>query len=253
MVYRAAAFDHFDSILCVGPHHVRETRAREKLAGLPEKVLVEHGYGRLDAILLEGSRGPLPRSPESKGQVLVAPTWGENGLLELHGINVIQPLIDAGLRVVLRPHPRTRKLRPEVMEQIVHHFRDESFFRLDEDADARISLLESDVMISDWSGAALEFALGLERPVLFVDVARKILSPEYEALGQVPLEADIREHIGMIVSPQHLSALGEKALCLIDNSNKWQVQACVARERWVFNPGKSGNAAAAHLISLLDD
>ena len=35
MVYRAAAFDHFDSVLCVGPHHVEEIRAREAAYGLP--------------------------------------------------------------------------------------------------------------------------------------------------------------------------------------------------------------------------
>src|SRR5690554_6502025 len=29
MVYRPAAFDHFDAILCAGPHHQAETRARE--------------------------------------------------------------------------------------------------------------------------------------------------------------------------------------------------------------------------------
>lgn len=252
MVYRQAAFDHFDSILCVGPHHVQETRAREQLAGLPAKVLIEHGYGRLDAILKEGNAGPLTRAPGAPAQVLVAPTWGESGLLEQHGLEVVRPLIDAGLRVILRPHPRTRKLRPEVLESICAYFRDEPLFRLDEDGDGRASLIESDLMVSDWSGAALEFSLGLERPTLFVDVTRKILSPDYEAIGLDPLEARIRTQIGAIVAPQELASLGGIAADLISHARQWQADICNAREHWVFNSGKSGSVAAAHLISLLD-
>lgn len=252
MVYREAAFDHFDSILCVGPHHIQEIRAREQLAGLPAKVLIEHGYGRLDAILKEGNTGPLMRTTGVPPQVLVAPTWGENGLLEQHGLDVIRPLIEAGLRVVLRPHPRTRKLRPDVLEAICEHYRDEPLLRLDEDGDGRASLIDSDVMVSDWSGAALEFSLGLERPTLFVDVARKILSPEYEAVGIEPLEARIRTQIGTIVAPQDLVSLGARAADLISDARQWQASICDVRTHWVFNSGNSGSIAAAHLISLLD-
>jgi hypothetical protein len=34
MIYRPHAFDHYDTILCVGPHHVAEIRATEKRYGL---------------------------------------------------------------------------------------------------------------------------------------------------------------------------------------------------------------------------
>ena len=62
-------------------------------------------------------------------------------------------------------------------------------------------------MVSDWSGAALEYAFGLERPVLFVDVARKVNNPDYEALGIEPFEVGIRERIGRVVAPDDLAAI----------------------------------------------
>ena len=37
MIYRNAAVDAFDSILCVGPLHIAETREWEKRHGLPKK------------------------------------------------------------------------------------------------------------------------------------------------------------------------------------------------------------------------
>jgi|SRR5450830_1837791 len=250
MIYRAAAFDHFDSILCVGPHHVTETRAREKLLDLRPKALIEHGYGRLDTILESGRQGPHERHGEPV-QILVAPTWGENGLIERHGLDVIRPLIDAGLKVVLRPHPRTRKLTPDKLDVIAAYYRDEPRFRLDEDSDATTSLLDSDIMLSDWSGAALEFSLGLERPVIFADVPRKVLNSEYTAIGIEPIEVQAREHLGVVVPTDKLAELGNIACAMAVDSKKWQTALKNIRQRWIYNSGQSGDTAAAYLVSLI--
>src|SRR5690606_28612020 len=109
----------------------------------------------------------------------------------------------------------------------------------------------SDLMISDWSGAALEFALGLERPVIFVDVPRKVLNAEYQDLGIEPLEVTIRHEVGVVVSPTDLETLGSVALELIDQSPRWAEAARDARRRWVFNNGTSGSAGARYLMSLI--
>jgi hypothetical protein len=251
MVYRPAAFDHFDSMLCVGPHHVEEVRKREALHGLRPKRLFEHGYGRLDTILEHSHKGPLARAPGESGQVLVAPSWGAASLLEAHGAAAIEPFIEAGFRVVLRPHPQTRRLNPRAIDQVVARFRNDPRFSLDENGNAHESLSTSDIMVSDWSGAALEFAFGLERPVIFVDVPRKVLDPDYEALGIEPLEVKIRNEVGAVVAPTGLARLGHVARDMMANIGQWQLATRAARERWVFNVGHSGAAGAECLVSLL--
>ncbi|MBM3111553.1 CDP-glycerol glycerophosphotransferase family protein [Pseudomonas arcuscaelestis] len=251
MIYRAEAFDHFDSILCVGPHHAEETRAREQALNLPAKKLVEHGYGRLDTIIKNGNPGPLT----AEGlpiQVLIAPTWGQNGLIETHGIDAVRPFIESGLRVILRPHPRTRKFASAVLDEIAEQYRNEPLFRLDEDGDGNASLLSSDIMLSDWSGAALEFAFGLERPVIFADVPRKVLNPDYTQIGLEPLEVQIREQLGVVVPTDRLNQLGGIAQAMVADSEKWQATLRAARQRWIFNTGKSGDTAAAYLTTLLN-
>ena len=50
MMYRDGAFDHYDSLLCVGPHQIKETRKYEELHQTPSKTLVEAGYYRLERI-----------------------------------------------------------------------------------------------------------------------------------------------------------------------------------------------------------
>ena len=251
MVYRPEAFDHFCAILCAGPHHEAETRAREALKGLREKELVKHGYGRLDAILAEGVRGPRPRKPHDQIHVLVAPTWGDNVLLESHGKEVVGKLLNAGLRVTVRPHPRTRKLLPAVLIELGSLFGGNASFSIDEDANARRSLHAADVMVSDWSGAALEFAMGLERPVIFIDVPRKVQNPTYAELGIEPLESQIRSEIGVVLSPGDLHYIGQLAQDMAASAKDWQAAAQSVRSRWVFNHGQSGSAAAAYLHSLV--
>jgi len=52
-VYREHAFDAYDTLLCVGPHHFTELRRAEEVYGLRPKRLVEHGYGRLDTLIAD--------------------------------------------------------------------------------------------------------------------------------------------------------------------------------------------------------
>ena len=59
MVDHENSYDHYDSLLCAGPHHVAEIRRREQLKGLPPKHLFAHGYPRLER-LVEARRGGAP-------------------------------------------------------------------------------------------------------------------------------------------------------------------------------------------------
>lgn len=251
MVYRPGAFDHFDSFMCVGPHHIEEIRAREKALSLKPKTLAKHGYGRLDQIISTSTLGPLPRCNGHEGRVLIAPSWGEDSLIERHGSEPIIPLLQAGFHVVLRPHPQTLRLNRKVIDDIISECGDHPHFFLDIDGDAHVTLSTSDMMISDWSGAALEFSLGLERPVIFVDVPRKVLDPNYTNLGIEPLEARIRKELGVVINPSELPNIAQYAQTLKRDAHKWQEAARRARERWVYNVGNSGRAGATFLHSLI--
>jgi len=251
MIYKEQAFDHFDSIFCVGPHHVKEIRAREKQAGLPAKNLVQHGYGRLDLMLEKISHmGRRPACPKDlRGRVLIAPSWGENSLLERTGGDFIGPLLEDGYQVTLRPHPQTKKLYPGVVESLLANYGAHKYFFLDENMDSMQSLFEADVMISDWSGAAIEFAFAFERPVLFIDVPRKVNNPRYDALSIEPIEAEIRNRVGRVLAETELNKVPETVETLINGEiNRGKLIA--EREKWVFNVGESGQTGARELAML---
>ena len=253
MIYRSEAFDNFDSILCVGPHHLAEIKARETLYNLPCKELVQHGYRKLDVLMASGQLGPRKQNSSDVLQVLIAPSWGENGLLELFADEVIESLLKVNCNIIVRPHPRTFHFKPDLKFHLLDSFGNNKNFQLDLDSNSFDSFYSSDIMISDWSGAALEFGFGLERPIIFVDVPKKILNSKYQELEIEPLEVQIRDQIGIVLSTKDISEIGEVAKKLGKSKNDWQTKVAEARSRWVYNIGNSGGVAAKFLMSYIQE
>jgi YidC/Oxa1 family membrane protein insertase len=162
LAYLPQAFDHFDTILCVGPHHVAETRATEAVYALPAKRLIEHGYCRLDLILADAPAGPPARRAEdAPARVLLAPSWGDHAILETIGEQLITKVLDSGHQLTVRPHPQTPRFRPELIKALEEQFAGHERCTFEQGVSGHASLLASDVMSSDWSGAALEYAFGV--------------------------------------------------------------------------------------------
>lgn len=200
MVYRHGAFDHYDTICCAGPHHVQEIRAIEAKYNLPAKNIIELGYPRLESLIQEAQKRPPAQntaSPHKK--ILIAPSWGSEGLIE-SGLasRLIDELLELGHEVILRPHPQTTKLAPAQIKRIMHRHQQNPRFSCEDNVAGQESLHQSDLMISDWSGAALEYAFALNKPVIFCDTPAKINNPHYQDIDLVPLEVSIREEIGVV-------------------------------------------------------
>lgn len=248
MVYRNAAFDHFDVILCAGPHHEREIRAIEALHGRASKQLVAHGYGRLDAIL---ASAPPAGTPEAAPPIaLLAPSWGPGGLLEKHGDALLRGLAAADWTVLIRPHPAT--LQHAAAMALVRQWCERTpRLQLDTDVAGHGSLLRASVMISDWSGAAFDFALGRERPVLFIDTPRKVNNPHYQQLDIEPIEVFAREEIGTVVGLNDLARLPEHLTRMADAAAQYRHAIAGFRQRWVHHPGASAPVAADWLAANL--
>ena len=107
-------------------------------------------------------------------------------------------------------------------------------------------------MVSDWSGAALEYAFGLERPVVFIDVARKVNNADYASLGIEPFEASVREQIGVVVDPASLDALVPAVTELARAPEAWRARLQGVRDANIFNVGSSGAVAAQHIAATAE-
>src|SRR3989449_6471721 len=148
MVFRKKAYDAYDTILCVGPHHVREIRKNEALHGLKQKRLIEHGYGRLDTII-EGFRArPSGRpSPGPAKRVLIAPSWGPDCITAVCADALIAVLLSAGHHVTFRPHPMSARHQKAAIDRLRSTFGPNPRFALELDVRSSQSLEEADLMI----------------------------------------------------------------------------------------------------------
>ena len=246
------SYDNYDAIFCVGPHQAAEIRKRELLKGLPEKHLFEHGYHRLEQLIEEAaSKNELYQSG-SKPVVLVAPTWGDDSIFNRCGEKLIEALLAADFHVIMRPHYHTIWLNPGLCEDIAARFDGNEDFEYIDRMGESSSLFRSHVLISDWSAMAIEYALGLEKPILFIDLPRRIRNENWRDLEIEPIEASIRERVGSIVSPDTLDEVAGQIKELLKEQEAFREQIRALRSTLIYNLG-SGVAVAAEEIARLAD
>ncbi|MEX2149960.1 MAG: hypothetical protein WD793_07085 [Steroidobacteraceae bacterium] len=249
MADRADSYDHYDTILCCGPHFAREVRKREEMHGLPAKRLIPHGYGRLDE-LVANRRDPPPIADDADIHVLLAPSWGPQSILPVCGMEIADAMLAAGFRLTLRPHFQTRWKMPQVIDRIVERYRGNPRFALVEEMAERDSLLDSHVMISDWSGAGQDYGMGLEKPVIYVDLPFKARNDAWQALGIEPFESWVRDQLGALIQPAELGRLPALVRELVLDPGRFRANVARLREDWVYNVGRSGVAGAEAIAAI---
>jgi len=110
------------------------------------------------------------------------------------------------------------------------------------------SLAEADLMICDWSGAAFDFAFGLERPVLFIDTPPKINNPAWTRIGMEPIESRIRTEIGAVIRPGDWQELPVALNRLTQDRAEMRTKIQEERKLWVYHLGSSGEVGARAIL-----
>ncbi len=217
MVDHENSYDHYDSLLCTGPHHVAEIRRREQLKSLPPKHLFAYGYPRLERLVALAASHP--REASTTTTALLAPTWGEHSILHVCGESLIATLLEAGIHVILRPHYQTARLAPRLVQSLVARFGGDPRFRHVDRMEESASLLESDLST---------------RPA------------PHAQRGAPDAPAPARSSAMRTISRAPSSTLRPKL-------NTHSSRSAALREEWVFNFGRSVEAGAREIARLADE
>jgi len=246
---RKGAVDNYDTIFCVGEHQKNEIQETEKLYDLKPKKLVNYGFGRLDTLLKE-KHNFQENNLNKENLIIVVPTYGENNLLKICGIELIEKLLATNFKVLLRPHFRIFKESEDLIKNIREKFQNNKNFRIEEGVIKPEDFHSSKCMISDWSGISLEYAFVFERPVIYINVPKKVLNEEAEEISLVPIEVAIREKIGFLIEPNNLNEISKIILKLDDKSRAEEIRNI--RSQTVFNIGKSASVGAEYIEKILN-
>ena len=256
MVDFANSYDAYDSLFCVGPHHVTELRKREEMQGLPARNLFEYGHPRLENLMEDFKaykQDRVDKNASGLPVVVIAPTWGEDSIFNTCGDELTGLLLDAGYHVVARPHYQTIKMTPAVVDNIKRKYGGHPNFEFQDRMGENDSLFRSDVLICDWSAMALEYALGLGKPVLFIDLPKRVRNPDWESLGIEPLEVAFRQQAGEVVSPDRLDTVPAKIATLLESRDEVKQRMQELRPKMVFNIGGSIGLGAREIARLADE
>jgi len=251
MIYNFGAFDNYDSVLCAGPHHIKEIQKQEELYKLKQKKLVPAGYYRLERIM--NSFRQYEKGGQEAGHkvktVLIAPSWGDKNILETCGDDLIDTLLGQGYKVIVRPHSETIRRFPRLIKKFEQTFGQNQNFKLEKSNASDDSIITADILICDCSGIALEYAFGTERPVIFMDVPLKIKNKKFKEIGE-PLEFFLRSKIGRIVAPQNIKSIPGMIEDMIVNGQQYKKEIINLRESYLFNLGNSSKIGAKYLFDL---
>ena len=254
MTAREQAYDHFDTIFCVGPHHVRELQRRVQLAGLKQKNLVKAGYPVYDQLIeaYNARSGVVNVRP----QILIAPSWQKENMLELCIDDVLASLTGKGYQLIVRPHSHFAQMFPEKIDELVVKYSDyiateEIIFDLEFAENKYIYM--ADLLMTDWSGIAYEFAYCGMRPAVFINTPMKVLNPNYEQYGVEVTDITMRDKVGLSVDVDKIKAeLPDKIAYLLANKGEYEEKIQAVRDTHLFYPGRSGEAGGRYIMNQLE-
>ncbi len=245
------AFDHFDTLLCVGQHQINEARETEKVFHLKEKNLVPCGYALIDNLIR--AYNELAYEENAVKKILIAPSWQEDNILDSCIDVLLTSLFGQNYDITVRPHPEYVKRYPAKMQALTGRYQDRfgETFRIETDFSSNVTIFTADLVVTDWSGIAYEFAYATKKPCLFINTPVKVMNPDYKAISCVPIEISMRDHIGISLEPAVADTAHEAVARLFDHAGDYRQSIEEAMQTTLFNPGGSAEIAAEYIIGAI--
>lgn len=199
--YRLFGLDYYDAVLLTGDYQKNDLRYLEKERGLAQKNLVTVGCAYLD--VLAQKMGGVPEEKDHPFTVLVSPSWGDVGVLKRYGEKLLDPLSKTGWRIIVRPHPQSKKSEADMLERLEARYKDCPNVEWDYERDNIHSLKKADIMISDFSGIIFDYTFLRDKPVMYVKAGMNLMPYDawdlpghgeklwqFETLKKIGLELD---------------------------------------------------------------
>ena len=245
LTFHKDALDHFDTIFVSGVQNKSEIREREEKNGLPSKNLVEWGSSVIDNMA-----AAYEETEKDKKTILIAPSWQKDNIMD----SCIEELLDAlkgdGYRVVVRPHPQYVRLFEEKIDRLARKYAGQGI-EVQKDFSSNKTVYEADVLVTDWSSIAFEYAFSTLKPVLFVNTPMKVVNPDYQELQTIPIDLVLRDKVGISLNPDSLEQVEDAVRSLLCDNRFSRESLAALRDAYIYNVGHSGEVGAKYIIGRL--
>lgn len=247
LTLRKGALDNYDTLFCVGEDSVIEIRQMEELYGTRRKTLVETGYVLLDQMITEYNED---KSNNDK-TVLIAPSWQPDNIIDVCIEKMLDILADTKYKVVVRPHPQQVRHEKQRFEEMVEKYKIYENIEIQTDFSSNFTVMNADLIITDWSDIAFEYAFTTLKPVLFIDTPMKVMNSDYDKIEIKPINIALRNVIGESLAVEDIGELNAVVSRLIADRDKYHDIIKKTRAEHIFNIGKSKILSGKYIMKVL--
>lgn len=249
LTMRTGSVDHYDTVFCVGKHNREEIEKTEQVYHLEPKNLVDWGYSLLDE--MRRSYADIKGQSVSQKHILIAPSWQHDNIVDSCLDTILGKLRDKDYKIIVRPHPQHVRHKKEKLEQLKEKYRSDPNIEIQMDFSSNSTVFEADLMVTDWSDIAYEYAYTTQKPVLFINTPMKVMNPEYEKIDVVPINVFMREEIGRSLNLDELNKIGDTVQALLQDADKYYDKIGDIVNEYVYNLAHSSEVGAKYIISQL--
>ncbi len=185
-------------------------------------------------------------------EILIAPSWQDDNLLDLCMEDIFDAITGKGYHVILRPHPQYIRHKMNRIEELKDKYAGSDDIEFQTDFSSNKTVYDADILMTDWSGIAYEYSLTTLKPVLFINTPMKVMNPDYEELGIVPMDIEIRDKIGISVDPANVRVdIASAVERLLHESSFSREKMIEYRDKYLYNVGNSAKVGADYMIKSL--
>ena len=250
---RLFALDFFDSILLTGDYQAEDIRTLEAQRNLAPKKLITVGCPYLDE-----SKNLLEAIPEEENHpftVLVSPSWGPHSLLCRYGEKLLDNLVNTGWRIIIRPHPQSKKAEPEILQKLTEKYSSCKNVEWDYDRTNIYSMKKSDVMISDFSGIIYDYTFLCDKPVIYVNADLDLIVYDAYDLtdkdrGKKIWQFEILKQFGLELKEENFADIKHVIESLSQDKEIAEVRAKAKNMAWM-NQGNAARLTVDYMINTV--
>ena len=247
-MYRLFGIDYFDSVLLTGDYQKADIQKLEAERSLTPKKLVTVGCTYLD--VLAEKIAAIPAEENHPFTVLVSPSWGPSALLSKYGEKLLDPLAATGWRIIIRPHPQSKKSEPDMLKKLEKKYDGVKNIEWDYNRENIFSMKKADIMISDFSGIIYDYTFLCDKPVMYVNAELDLRPYDAYDLQKTIWQFDVLKKIGIELKEEHFADIRNVIQNASDSPELAEERRTAKETAWMF-PGKAGDNIADFMIETV--
>lgn len=246
--YRLFGLDYFDSVLLSGGYQIKGIRELETVRNIQKKELCVVGCPYLD--VLNEKIKELPKK-DAAFTVLIAPSWGENGILSKYGDRLISPLVETGWNIIIRPHPQSKTSEAAILKKLEEKYKTAANITWDYNPENIDSLSKADIMVSDFSSVIFDYCFLFDKPFLYCNNEFDHRPYDSGDLKETPWKFSVLKEIGVELNSQDFEHIKE-IISAASKSETLRENRLRAKDIAWQNRGYAGKAVYQFLVETVN-